>query len=1077
MPSPPPVSGNADPLAHITALVQGFRQNLPALKDAGTLEAVVRQEYIDPFWTALGWDVANTAHLPPDQKEVIIEAPGGTVEGNRLRCRRPDYLFRVGGFPRLLVEAKKPAVNLAGDRDAIFQAKTYAWSMQLPFAILTDFEEFKLFDTTLKPFHDEPARGLVPDFDLRFEDYLPQWDVLRETFGRDAVAGGSLEKLLARIKNVRAGRRIRGIDRMLIDLRGSEPVDRAFLAHLEAYRLRFARAIYEENRAEFPDGDTRHGAAHLTEATQRLIDRIVFMRVCEDRDVTAFGELRELVNNAAGRRLDVYTELTARFRSLDHQYNGYLFKPHFSEQLKVPAQLLADFIGSTYPPAGPWRFDAIGDDLLGIIYERFLGSTITVKSGEVDAQEKPEVRHAGGVYYTPRFVVECINRRVVDAKLAGKTPLEVLGVKILDPACGSGSFLIAAFGHLIDYCQRHIAAHPGSETVTIPSDKPRGKPATRRLAFNDPITGQCQLMPEFKGELLTHCLHGVDIDAQAVEVTIMSLYLKMLETRLPENWQRDLLVQRLLPPLDNNIRCGNSLLSQTDFDRWWEDEHGSLFAGDADVRFRMNPFDWTSSTRGFGRLLDGAAGFDCIIGNPPYIRVQELNKWAPDECEFYKWRYKSAAKGNYDIYVVFIERALELLASDGLLGFICPHKFWQAAYGEGLRRLIAERRSLHSIVDFTHQQVFTQASTYTAVQVFSERPNGQLDYAAIEKLDDGDAQCRLIDSRGPAVGTRRFTVRHPSGGEQWGFESGADSRHRRRLLAAPTVTLGAIADRMFQGVRTSMNEVFVLGVEDRKRNRYRSPLLGLSVTLEPGILRPFLGGDDIRRYEIAEPSQVVVFPYSVRRAGPTVELLPSAQLSAKFPLAWEYLKRCERSLRGRESDRMNNNSWYAYGRTQNLDLFGVPRIIVRDIVDSASFTLDPKGKYAFVSGYGLTLKPPHANLLPYVLGLLNSRLLNDFLKSVSTTLRGGWFRPFPQFMKQIPIKLPETPAEKKQAEQIAQRVGRIIESRKKLQDRGLGDHEREHLEREVEADESRIDEVVCGLYGVETPKTSPIKPQ
>jgi len=436
---------------------------------------------------------------------------------------------------------------------------------------------------------------------------------------------------------------------MLFDLRGTEPVDRVFLKHLEDYRLRFAREIHQENRARFREAETRHGAAELAEAAQRLIDRLVFVRVCEDRGIISYGTLRGAVETAAKQRLDLDDILRQKFREFDARFNGYLFKAHFSEGLSVSAELLADFIRSLYLPEGPYRFDAIGDDLLGIIYERFLGSSITVERGIVEAKEKLEVRHAGGVYYTPRFVVDAIIRRVVAPKVEGKAPKDVRDVKILDPACGSGSFLIAAFQYLVDYCCRYVAEHPKSAQVPA---SPRARNKTRKIALQNG-EGRWLLTPDFKAELLTSCIHGVDIDAQAVEVTIMSLYLKTLEN-MPEGWQRGLLEHRLLPPLDNNIQCGNSLLSQVDFDNYWDEKHGTLFTRDADVAFRMNAFDWSSATHGFGRILEKRGGFDCILGNPPYIRVQELNRWAPEECEFYKWRYQSAAKGNYDIYVVFI---------------------------------------------------------------------------------------------------------------------------------------------------------------------------------------------------------------------------------------------------------------------------------------------------------------------------------------------------------------------------------------------------------------------------------------
>jgi len=409
----------------IHSLVEGFRSNLRNLRDEHTPEAVIRQEYIDTFWKLLGWDVANDAHRSLAEKDVVIEATVGTLEGERIRSRRPDYIFRIDGFSRFVVEAKPTYIDIQTDKDAIFQAKTYAWSAQIPFVVLTNFEQFRLFDATVKPYHAEPDRGVVSDFDIRFEDYATQWDIFWNIFSRSGVASGSLEQLLAKIKRVRKGRRIRGIDRMLIDLRGSEPVDRAFLKHLEDYRLSFARTLYEDNKAAFPQANTHHGAARLTEATQRLIDRLVFIRVCEDRDITPYGELRDILNSCSKNRLDLYSELTAKFRRFDGEYNGYLFKPHFSEQLQVQPELLADFIRSLYMPEGAYRFEAIGDDLLGIIYERFLGSTITVKQNNVEAEPKPEVRHAGGVYYTPRFVVDTIIRRVVGPKIKDKNPVTV----------------------------------------------------------------------------------------------------------------------------------------------------------------------------------------------------------------------------------------------------------------------------------------------------------------------------------------------------------------------------------------------------------------------------------------------------------------------------------------------------------------------------------------------------------------------------------------------------------------------------------------------------------------------------
>lgn len=723
-----------------------------------------------------------------------------------------------------------------------------------------------------------------------------------------------------------------------------------------------------------------------------------------------------------------------------------------------------------YPPEGPWDFSAIGDDILGVVYERFLGHIVTVKHGHAVVEEKPEVRHAGGVYYTPRFVVDTIIRRVIGPKIAGKSPHEVLDVKILDPACGSGSFLVAAFQFLINHCIAAITANPA--LATMPAT-PKARKKRREIAFKGK-KGGWQLAPDFKAALLTNCIHGVDIDQQAVEVTIMSLYLKMLEGQLPVNWQRDWLENELLPSLDRNIQCGNSLINTEEYDDYLQATVGTIFPMDEELRFRINRFDWASRLRGFGVYLDSMAGkernrrgFDCIIGNPPYIRVQELNKWAPEECEFYKWKYKSAEKGNYDIYVVFTEKALSLLASDGLLGLIMPHKFWQAKYGEGLRKVITDGKNLEEIVDFTHTIVFGSAAIYTAIHIFSKNPNknGQISVTRIDELIDGSSQI-LAGERGIAKpGVQLFRANHPVDDGPWMIVSPAVVGSIRALRAATTIKLGDITDRMAQGIRTSANTVYVLEQAGKHSNRFFSPHLEKEVELEPAILLPFLGAECMRRYDILPTPKVVLVPYAT--TGPrSGKLLPAKEFQEKYPSAWSYLKECESFLRSREEAKMDHKDWYGYVYPKNLDVMSARKIIVPDIVQAPTFSLDEIGRFAFVSGYAITLKSTYSAQLGLLLGILNSKPIGEFLRAVSTPIGGGWYRSFPQFMEQIPIKLPKTPEEQKLGQQITHSVQNIISAKTKLHDAKLTERDRKALEGEVESHENRVDEAVLKLYGV-----------
>lgn len=1058
--------------AKVEALVQGYRANLRELRDARTSEAVIRLEYLDPFWEALGWDVGNTARKPAGEKDVLIEAGVGTIEDKRFRHRRCDYFFRVSGFPRFLLEAKKPAVSV-DDAEAVFQSKTYAWNAKIPFAVLTNFEGLRLFDATVMPSHAHPTRGLVADFKLGFEDYFNQWDALWDTFSREAVEGGSLDRLFASLKKLRAGRRIRNADRMLFDLRGTDQVDRVFLQHLEDFRERFAKALYRENRSAFPDAETRHGAANLTEATQRLIDRLVFIRVCEDREIMVYGRLLRLLQDCKPDEL--YPRLTEVFRELDTKYNGYLFKPHpLSERLNVDGTLLAGFIRSLYTPEGPYCFDRIGDDILGITYERFLGSVVTVSNGQVTAEQKPEVRHAGGVYYTPRFVVDSIIRRVIGPKIEGKSPREVLKVKVLDPACGSGSFLIAALQFLMEHCRQYVAEHP--ETATEGAGRKR-----RKVAFKN-AAGAWHLSPEFRAELLTSCIHGVDIDQQAVEVTVMSLYIKMLEGAFPPNWQQDFLNAKLLPPLDNNIRCGNSLIDPEQLADYFDEIHGPLFADlDPDAQFRINPFAWHSATKGFGNVLarangSGAGrGFDCIIGNPPYIRVQELNKWAATECAFYNWRYQSA-RGNFDIYVAFLERGLELLAPAGLLGFICPHKFWQASYGAGIRELIAQGRHLRSVVDFGHQQVFDGATTYTAIHVLSKSVNrSKVDYARVEELADGLALLTAIDAGQRVEGATRWKAEHPRPEDSTFAFVPAGAKLFDPDPAQQRPPLGELC-ALAQGIKTSADKVFVVSLISQRGDlaTVQSEETQRVHEVEAALLRPLIKSEHMRAFDVRPSDLRLLFPYDVR--GDEWRMFTPQEMAQRFPRAWnDYLLPLKSVLEARERSRMKGREdWYGYIYPKNFVLLSKPKLLTPDMADRMRIGFDEAGEYIFSGGAagGVAIVPPRDVDPWFLMGVLNSALIETHVRLRGQAFRGGWLNCEIRFIRNLPIQLPRTAAEKRTAERIAAGARAIVQAKQRLRANNLGDNQRERHEREIETQEAQINRHVNQLYGVKASAAS-----
>lgn len=929
--------------ARIEPLVVAFGRNEAHYRSGDFDEAKVRVEFLDPFFKALGWDVHNEAHKVGREQDVIVE-DRARVRGAR---RRPDYGFRIGGELKFFVEAKKPSVSI-DDAAAAFQVKSCAWSAGAPLALLTNFSHLRGFDGTLRPEKEAAEAGRLLDLDVPFTSYLERFDTIYDVLSREAVAGGNLDRFLERERRGRRAPARKALRRQM---------DEDFLADLERWREHLATELARRN--DFDSGET------LADSTQRILDRLLFLRVCEDRGIEPREILRTtLLEVRADRRRALYPALVKLFRRLAPQYNGTLFAPHPSEQLRIDDDaVLADVIEGMYDPA-PYRFDVVPVELLGSVYERFLGSTIQLTPrGGAKVEQKAVVRHAGGVYYTPRYIVDAIVARTLGPITEGRTPEELLAVRVLDPACGSGGFLLAAFEHLVE---RHEAFYLSVQK----------KPGRYR---NDFIVreGVPKLTLRRKQEILTHCIFGVDLDAQAVEVAHMSLYLKLLEGERDDTLgtQMDLRAT-YLPTLTHNIRRGNSLIAPQDIDSIDDDA------------WEPHAFDWKSTTDGFGRVFADPqrAGFDAIVGNPPYVRIQELGKWAPREAAFYKLHYKSAKKGNFDLYIVFLERALSLLAPDGRLGFILPNKFFANDYAEPLREMLVNNRHLNAIFDFGAQQVFENATTYTCLLFLGKRPQSTFEYAAgaPEQLTNPNERFE--------VETRKLS------GKPWLMMT-PDDQLIWAKLHENSRTFEALEMEMNRGSSTGDDDVFVLTREGADLRASDGSL----VTVEPELLRRPIWASDFGRYLFrpSNPSQII-YPYHSDDAG-RVTLIPEQELRRLYPQAYRYL--AER--RARLEKRKGIRDWYGFSAARSLAAheaadFLVPLLAIRGSVAPVPRT-DARFCLMASGGFSVTLPSQLAKTREAVLAWLNSDLTFWVLRKRSSAFRGGWLTCTKQFFEQLPL--------------------------------------------------------------------------
>jgi len=1027
----------------LSSLVQKFEKDKQHYLSKDYIEAQVRQDFIDPFFEALGWDIENKKGLSPFEREVIVEK--GETTG------RPDYNFRIAGSTKFFIEAKAPSVAL-DNVNHILQAKTYAWSTkEVYFVLLTDFEEFKLFDASLKPNPKYPNEGLI--FDFKYADYLKNIDKLYQ-LSKEEVEKGSLERLLPRdVKSKRL--RI--------------PVDRAFLEDMTSWREELAKDIFRRN-SDMEQADRvgvhakrdvkTHGnmvasvqkldVRILNEVVQKLLDRIIFIRIAEDRRIRDANELKEIVDlwRHEGKRKPILTHLKDLFNEVNSDLNGDIFKPHACETIDIDSNLLADIIENLYFPKCRYRFDVIGVELLGSIYERYLGSTIRVTPQRVKVEEKPEVRKAGGVYYTPKYIVDYIVKNTVGKLIEGKTPKQIEKIKILDPACGSGSFLLGAYQYLLDYHLEYYRKHP-KEAQTISFD------------FYQKVSPEDLSLPlRTKARILKNNIFGVDLDAQAVEITMMSLYLKALEgerSLLPKK-------QALLPSLAYNIKCGNSLIGYDILDspllslRAEGKAISDVFPDE--TKSRINPFDWNSKTAGFGEIMNPShsplekgqhppasplnkggtkGGFDAVIGNPPYVRQEMLG----DFKEYFRQHYK-VYHGAADLYAYFVEKAVSMLKTGGFFSYIVSNKWMRANYGEPLRRWLKQQR-IEEITDFGDLPVFDGATTYPCIIRIGKG-------SSLPKFNAAQIKTLEFSSLANYVNDNSFKISKSSLSDKgWSLVDESVQNQLAKLKKASKPLGEYVNGEIYRGMLTGLNEAFVIDRETKDRLIQKDPK-------SAEIIKPFLLGRDIKRYELPQSERYLIF---TRRS---IDI-------KKYPAIQEHLSNFKDRLMPKPKDWKGDNwkgrkpgsyKWYEIqDAVDYYNEFDKPKIIVPAIVKSASYAFDTGSFYSNDKTSIIATDDL------YLLGILNSKVSDFVMHSISSTKQGGFFEYKPMYLQQLPIRTIDfkKPSEKAIHDKLVSLVDRMLELHKKKNAMSLS-AEREKVEREIAVTDEKIDDIVYGLYGV-----------
>jgi type I restriction-modification system DNA methylase subunit len=956
--------------------------------------------------------------------EPLLQAFGFTSDSNYTREFKiigdsVDYLLK-SNRPLIFLEAK----SLLDSSKAFFdrhapQIRRYLQNYRISPEITQMEQPVKwIVLANFAQFHFIRLNETAPSFSFTLENL---WEH-RELFW----------ELLA-LENLEANR----IDE-LYDQQHKAGLDQRFLADLKRWRLLIANGFALRNQKRSLD--------EITLASQQLLDRFIFSRMLETYRLVKYNQL--VVRFDAYEKLygGMETVFSPRhgiyvpdikytfseylrqvlFQEIKHDFNTELFKqPLLCDEMDVDNLILATVLG--YEPMRPeiaatcgfesgqgelisfrhlysYDFSLMSLDVMGAVYERFLAHRLDKKDGRITIEDTDELRKKEGIYYTPRYIVDYIVAHTLgektrpilaEAKMllgyknfkgAAKKIRELSEIKVLDPAMGSGSFLLRAFDWLVetynDYnkeCQLYKKEQNGHG------------------ALFDAGTDMAEEVLEAPSHVLKENIFGVDLDPQAVEIAGLNLWIRYMaleKTNLLEKLRHR--GHDLLPSLANNLKRGNSLIAD------------KAVAGDT-------AFDWQKQ---FPETMK-RGGFDVVIGNPPYERIQTMMGNAPQAVEFLKANYRSGASGNFDIYVCFIEHGLELLNADGIFGYICPNKFFQSEYGVETRGLLSEGKNVSRLVNFGHLQVFTQATIYTCLLFLRKQPQTEFPYFKVEDLEKWQAGNGTLP-----IPVTADSLNH----KEWNFVPSANQPLFRKINSQPK-KLEDVAD-IFVGLQTSADDVFILNYlgESKGTIRLQSKSLGTEWTFEKDLLHPLVSGTDVPAYGSLPHRQFIIFPYKIK--GDTAKLIEFKEIQKRFPKTAEYLSKNQTILENRESGKARNEKWYGYLYLKNMTRQPLPKLCVPRLVDQLHAAWDENGEVFLdnVDVGGVTVKSEFDGLkMPYLLALLNSRLLRWFFPFVSVPFRGNYFSANKQFLGQLPIKLidPKKKSEVKLEKEIVERVEKI----------------------------------------------------
>ncbi|RCR71256.1 Eco57I restriction-modification methylase domain-containing protein [Larkinella punicea] len=996
-----------DTFSQVQALTQSFSYQYAYYRTAAYSEAQLRIDYLNPLLKAFGWDVDNTegksAYLRDVIQEESIAIEENDTDGNSVIAKKnPDYTLRVAGARKLFVEAKKVSVDVVGNPKPAFQTRRYGWNAGLLVSILTNFDKIIVYDCRVKPTAVDPASTARLRL-FSYQDLIDKFDEIYELLSFESVASGQLEETYSTTPKL------------------AQPFDSYFLGQIEHWRNLLATDIM-----------ARHNLDEVTinYLVQRLLNRIVFLRICEDRTIEKYATLQQITN---------YEELKAMFLRADKRYNAGLFdfiEDELSLKVSINTATLVDIFNELYYPQSPYDFSVIDPAILSQIYEHYLGNRIAVSdTGSVAIVAEAEIAASDGVVPTPKVIVEKIVHETLQPLLVGKNIPDVIRLRIADICCGSGIFLLTIYDQLLIYVASRL------EVDRLPVEW------VIKTTNNDQ-----RISIWGKQQILLNCLYGLDINPYAVEVAKFSLYLKLLEGETSST--TDDFVSRykngVLPSLSDTIKCGNALV-----DNSIVTVIPSILHND-ELLYRIKPFDWLAEFP----FLSETGGFDAIVGNPPYIRIQNMARYAAEELVYYQSNvsgYGGTGHESFDKYYLFIQRALRLLNSTGWLGYIVPNKFFTLTGGRVLREFIITNSHVHKLIHFGVTQIFPGRSTYTAILLLSRQKAQEFTLVKIASL-------ALELWKEPLSATYPHAQLD---GDPWIFISPQTETIFSKIRAGQVRSLKHIAD-IPVGLQTSADPIYIIEPYQEDTHYYYFKKLKTEWKIEKALCCPCLYKASLHLFQTVTPNTQLLFPYSISAAG--AELMDEATLQTTYPYGWAYLVHHRQQLEKRSINGSKKPKWYQYGRSQSLTKFHqAPKLIWSVLSLQAAYAYDDQNSLFTGGGNG----PYYAILqtsdysLYYILAILSHPLWEAMIKAGTSPFRGGYYSHGRQFVESLPIHTIDfaNPDQRAVHDAIVMEARQMIDTQKTF-DTLKNPLKRDVLKRKLTFIRARLIQLVDDLYGI-----------